>query len=162
MGEIYEITGIIKAIKEREKNYSILLSDGMWYSGWNNDKPEGLTKEDKVSFKYQINGEYKNIIGAPDIIEPANNPTTTNSPTAEIPSKPKTESKEKPFTSADEYHPQIMSRDEQIRQDIRKQSALKSACSYLGNFATNTGDDNAVAERIIAFARMFEAYLAEN
>ena len=159
MEEIYEISGRIKAISDKAKNYSILLSDGMWYSGWNNDKPKGLAKDDEIEFKYQINGDYKNIIGAPVITNVA---TTEPSPVNGVPVEPVKTEPQNTFVPSNEYKPPVISRDEQMRIDIRRQSALKSACNYMGNIAVNTGKDSSVADRIIAFARIFEAYLSEN
>ena len=147
--EIFEESGTIQAISNKPKNYSVLVNKE-WYSGWNNEKPEGLAKGDNISFKWQQNGNFKNIIGSPVIISVAS------------PSVVKPETKEETFVTGDKVKVPFVDRDTQIRIDIRKQSALKSACSYMGGFAVNTGDDVAIAGRIIALAREFESYLAGN
>jgi len=55
-----EKIGVVEAVKQREKGYSILMDDGNWYSGFGKC-PVG--KEDKVKFEWEQNGQWLNIKG---------------------------------------------------------------------------------------------------
>jgi len=52
------IEGIVQAIKQREKGYSILLDNEEWYSGFGKCP---VDKGDKVSLEYKQKDQWKNI-----------------------------------------------------------------------------------------------------
>lgn len=62
---IETVSGVVVKFSTKNKNYSVQLDDGNWYSGWldryKNSAPAGVAQDAFVEIKFKMNGTFRNI-----------------------------------------------------------------------------------------------------